>query len=75
MHIMKNEQKITTAANSKTMNAVEKEKLFAAAASAEDDPAKVDIEEFDTTGAGKKSMDNKNESPPKKNNSRSTNKK
>ena len=67
---MKNEQKITTAANSKTMNAVEKEKLFAAAASAEDDPAKVDIEEFDKTVTG-----NMDEPPAKKNNSRSTNKK
>ena len=74
MHIMKNEQKITTAANSKTMNAVEKEKLFAAAASAEDDPAKVDIEEFDT-GAGKKPMDIKDEPPAKKKDSHSANKK
>ena len=65
---MKDNQKITTTANSKTMNAVEKEKLFAAAASAEEDPAKVDIEEFDRTAANKNRVDNKQAPRPTRNN-------
>lgn len=63
---MKNSSFITTAANSKTMNAIEKDRLFAATPITEEDPATIDIKEFEAIAPAKKTVAKKNGKSAKK---------